>query len=55
MRRSRLSLLLPQGGAELLDDLASICQEELGWDAARWQQECAHYRQLWQRLHAIGE
>ncbi len=52
LRRTRIGLLLADGGAALLDRIAGICGDELGWDAARRQQECARYRQTWQALHA---
>ena len=34
LRRVRLGLQLPEGGAALLPELRAICQEELGWDDA---------------------
>lgn len=44
LRRTRLGLLLPHGGAAILDDVARICADELGWDAQRWQEERAAYQ-----------
>jgi glycerol-3-phosphate dehydrogenase len=53
MRRLRLSLLLPSGGAALLDRIGTICREELVWDEPRWQQERARYLRVWSALHAV--
>ncbi len=53
LRRSRIGLLLPQGGAALLDRVGAICREELGWDAARWMQERSRYLELWRLRHAV--
>jgi glycerol-3-phosphate dehydrogenase len=55
LRRTRLGLLLAAGAAELLPRLEPVLREELHWDGARWQQECARYRDLLQREHAVPE
>lgn len=46
LRRVRLGLLLPRGGADLLPRIREIIQPELGWDDARWEAEEAAYREL---------
>jgi len=46
LRRVRLGLLQPQGGAALMGDIRRICQPELGWDDARWQAEESAYLKL---------
>ena len=53
LRRTRLGLLLPQGGASILPALARICQQELGWRAERWESEQARYQALWQRCYSL--
>jgi glycerol-3-phosphate dehydrogenase len=53
LRRTRLGLLLPEGGADLLPLVLAICAEELDWDAVRLAQETADYRQLWQRCYGL--
>ena len=55
LRRVRLGLLLPQGGAALLPRVRPICQQELGWDDARWAAEEAAYRDLWQRCYSLPD
>jgi glycerol-3-phosphate dehydrogenase len=55
LRRVRLGLLLPQGGAALLPQIRSICQGELGWDDLQWEEEAAGYRALWQRCYSLPD
>jgi len=55
LRRVRLGLLLPQGGAALLPRVRAICQGELGWDDARWEEEAAAYRALWQSCYSVPD
>jgi len=53
LRRTRIGLLLPKGGAALLDPIAAICREELGWDDGRLAMERSRYVDLWRRRHAV--
>jgi glycerol-3-phosphate dehydrogenase len=53
LRRTRIGLLLPRGGAGLLDRVAAICREELGWDEQRLALERSRYLDLWRRQHAV--
>lgn len=55
LRRTRLGLLLPEGGAALLADIRGVCQAELGWDDARWEHEARRYCALWQRCYGLPE
>jgi len=52
LRRVRLGLLLPGGGAAHLAHIRSLVTPELGWDDARWAAEEAAYRARWARDHA---
>jgi len=52
LRRTRLGLLLPHGGTAILPRVRELCQQELGWDDARWEQEEADYRALWRKHYA---
>jgi glycerol-3-phosphate dehydrogenase len=52
LRRTRLGLVVRDGGAELLPRIEPLCREELGWDAAKFSAEATRYRALWQRRHA---
>jgi glycerol-3-phosphate dehydrogenase len=52
LRRVRLGMLLPQGGAELLPRIRALVQPELGWDDGHWQKEEQAYRDIWQRYYS---
>jgi glycerol-3-phosphate dehydrogenase len=52
LRRTRIGLLLPQGGADLLDQIEEICTPALTWDQNRWTQERQRYLQTWQKHYA---
>lgn len=51
LRRVRVGLLLPDGGAALLPRLRDICQAELGWDDTRWEAEATAYLDCWRRSY----
>lgn len=55
LRRTRLGLILPHGAMTPLISarLKQICQQELGWDEQKWQQEVALYTELWQRYYHL--
>ena len=55
LRRTRLGLILPHGAMTPLIStrLKQICQQELGWDEQKWQQEVARYQGLWQRYYHL--
>ena len=53
LRRVRLGLLLPQGGAALEGRIQAICQGELGWENGRWADEWTAYQQRWQANYSL--
>ena len=53
LRRVRLGLLLPHGGAALEGRIQSICQAELGWENGRWAEEWSAYQQRWQAKYSL--
>ncbi|MGZ6125744.1 MAG: glycerol-3-phosphate dehydrogenase/oxidase [Myxococcales bacterium] len=53
LRRVRLGLMLPNGGAGVLERVREICLEELGWSAERWRQESDTYAALWLNRYAV--
>ena len=55
LRRTRLGLLLAQGGLPQLTHLKPLCQETLGWDEARWQRETEDYARLWRGCYSLPE
>lgn len=52
LRRTRLGLVMPHGARELLPELRALCQAELGWDEAQWQDEQRRYLGRWQQAHS---
>ena len=53
LRRTRLGLVLKDGGVALFDRIKPICQGEMGWSELRWQEESQNYLALWQRCHSL--
>jgi glycerol-3-phosphate dehydrogenase len=53
LRRTRLGLLLREGGAAQMGRIRAICQPELGWDDTRWETEQSAYLAHWQRHHGL--
>ena len=53
LRRTRLGLLLEQGGLMFEDRIKAICQEELGWSEQKWQQEVTRYQSIWNTYYSI--
>lgn len=53
LRRVRLGLLLPEGGRELLPEIRSSCQPELGWDDPRWEVEADSYLEIWRTCYSL--
>jgi glycerol-3-phosphate dehydrogenase len=54
LRRVRAGLLLPEGGVEHLPRVRAVCQRELGWDDARWEQEEEQYLHDWKLHHGVA-
>lgn len=53
LRRTRLGLLLENGGMNHAENIKAICTETLGWDDAMWQQEATRYQQIWQQYYYL--
>lgn len=53
LRRVRLGLLLPEGGAVHKERIQQIVQEALGWDESRWQAEWVAYQKLWRKSYSL--
>jgi glycerol-3-phosphate dehydrogenase len=53
LRRVRLGLLLRRGGEAHLPAIRALCQQELGWDDARWESEARAYLTLWRTHYAL--
>jgi glycerol-3-phosphate dehydrogenase len=55
LRRTRLGLQLKGGGMALMPRIRAICQPELGWDDARWEQEQQDYAALWRSHYGLPQ
>ncbi len=53
LRRTRVGLLVAQGGLALLDDVGLLCQSRLGWDDQRWAQEQQRYLAIYQQFYSV--
>ena len=53
LRRTRIGLLLRGGGEGHLARIRAICQPELGWDDARWEEELHSYRRIWTTHYSL--
>lgn len=53
MRRVRLGILAPQGGAAFFNQLQPIIQTELGWDEQNWLNELTRYTQIWKACYDL--
>jgi glycerol-3-phosphate dehydrogenase len=51
LRRVRLGMLLPEGGAGLLARIRTLVQPELRWSDERWAAEEERYRATWRRAY----
>ena len=52
LRRTRIALLLENGGRTILPKIREICQPLLGWDDEKWCREEQSYLETWQRFYS---
>lgn len=55
LRRTRLGLICPGGGKELLPGIRQRCQAILGWGDHRWQQEVDRYLTLYRHAYSLPQ
>ncbi|HEY8075409.1 MAG TPA: glycerol-3-phosphate dehydrogenase C-terminal domain-containing protein, partial [Labilithrix sp.] len=53
LRRARVGLFLPNGGAAHMAEIKKLAQPELGWDDARWEREEAAYFATWKKAYSV--
>jgi len=53
LRRTRLGLQLRGGGRDIMERVRAICQPELGWDDARWEEQKNAYLALWDSHYSL--
>lgn len=53
LRRTRIGLLLPNGGANYQSEIEAICKEHLGWSSEIWRQQWQRYQQIIREHYGI--
>ncbi|MDY0248945.1 MAG: glycerol-3-phosphate dehydrogenase/oxidase [Pseudomonas sp.] len=53
LRRTRLGLLLAQGGVAVLEQVRELCQPRLAWDDQRWVEEQQRYLSIYQQFYSL--
>ena len=53
LRRVRIGLILPEGGAEHLDRIQELCSDGLEWDDSKWEQEKQAYVKNWNTYYSV--
>jgi glycerol-3-phosphate dehydrogenase len=53
LRRTRIGLLVEQGGLIFEDKIKSICCQELKWTDQHWQIERERYKSIWNKYYSI--
>ncbi len=55
LRRTRLGVVLANGGAVHFEKIKNICQEELGWAQEKWEEELKSYIKTWEDFYSPPE
>ncbi|MBT8047261.1 MAG: glycerol-3-phosphate dehydrogenase/oxidase [Xanthomonadales bacterium] len=53
LRRTRLGILIKNGGAGILDQIKPLCREVLGWTEEKWDFEVQRYLQIIDRYYMV--
>ncbi len=53
LRRTRIGLLLNNGGSDILSKVKKICQPLLGWNDEKWQKEVDRYLEIWKKYYSF--
>jgi glycerol-3-phosphate dehydrogenase len=53
LRRTRIGLLVEDGGMIFEDRIRAICQPLLAWSDTQWQQEASRYREIWHQHYSL--
>ncbi len=53
LRRTRLGLLVQNGGKQLLDTIKPIVIQEKNWSEEKWEQEVIDYLKVWKNCYSI--
>ena len=52
LRRTRLGMLLPNGGMDVMEKVRELTQSELHWTEEEWQQEITRYQQIYREAYS---
>lgn len=55
LRRTRLGMLLPEGGKKLFKQVQQLCEQELSWTKEEWQQELSAYQSHYQQYYGLPQ
>lgn len=53
LRRTRIGLLLANGGSDFKEQIKAICQSELSWADEQWHQEWQRYQDIWHAYYSV--
>ncbi|KZK90861.1 Aerobic glycerol-3-phosphate dehydrogenase [Pseudovibrio sp. W64] len=53
LRRTRIGLVLEEGGAALADELETRLRVKLGWSMDKWQDEWSRYQKIWRDHYSL--
>lgn len=52
LRRTRLGMLLPDGGIDIIEKVKTLTQPELPWSEAEWQWEISRYQEIYRQAYS---
>ncbi len=55
LRRTRIGLLIGEGGKSFLPQIKKICQSVLDWDDRKWNDEETRYLKIWKQHYSIPQ
>ena len=53
LRRTRLGILLKDGGQEILEPVGTICRQVMHWDDEKWSAEFERYKEIISRYYMV--
>jgi glycerol-3-phosphate dehydrogenase len=53
LRRTRIGLVLKEGGSEYFDQIEALICPILGWDDSQWREELARYQNIMRRYYSL--
>jgi len=52
LRRTRLGMLLPDGGMSIIDEVKAQTEPELPWTQENWQDEISRYQEIYHKAYS---